>query len=166
MIFLAWATISIAVKFQSWKEPSFSPLLQALMLFAILLPIILVTGALSHNLLSNFQEQDIIVKLKNNTSNDLAFRVFMVLALAPLLEEFYFRGTLLPRLEATVGLFWAIFISSAFFALVHQNIYALPTLFSLGITLGVISSITRNWLVAAVCHSLFNGIMLISILAF
>jgi uncharacterized protein len=52
-------------------------------------------------------------------------RIFSGLVLAPLLEEFIFRGVFLHRFSMKLGITAGILISSALFGLAHANIYSI-----------------------------------------
>ena len=66
--------------------------------------------------------------------------LFLVVVLAPLVEEVIFRGMLLSRLRRSFGRWASILISAAAFALIHlidpNAVFAVPSLFLVGIGLG------------------------------
>ncbi len=71
--------------------------------------------------------------------NALVF-LFLVVVVAPLVEEIVFRGMLLSRLRRSMGPWPAITTSAAVFAAIHlldpNAIFAVPGLFLIGIALG------------------------------
>lgn len=68
----------------------------------------------------------------------LGISVLTVVGAAALLEEVYFRGLLYGRLDERLGVASAIVASGGIFGLVHFEPNAFPTLFALGLILGVL----------------------------
>lgn len=66
--------------------------------------------------------------------------LFLVVIVAPLVEELIFRGMLLSRLRRSMGRWPAIVVSAAVFAAIHlidaNAVFAVPGLFLVGIGLG------------------------------
>jgi hypothetical protein len=89
----------------------------------------------------------------------------MVAVLAPLFEEFLFRGVLLTwlahHLEALWGSRWgwtaALVISSLLFGIMHLQLLALPVLSTLGLVLGLTYLRTGNLWAPVIVHGLWNG---------
>lgn len=75
----------------------------------------------------------------DGTTQALVF-LFLVVILAPLIEEMIFRGMLLSRLRRSFGPWPAILLSAAAFASIHlidpDAIFAVPGLFLVGVALG------------------------------
>jgi membrane protease YdiL (CAAX protease family) len=82
------------------------------------------------------------------------------MVLAPLSEEFMYRGILMTTLLKHTGAGGAIVISSAAFALVHLPVepWAVLPLFFLGMALAYAAYRTRSLVAPIVAHSLFNGL--------
>jgi uncharacterized protein len=101
--------------------------------------------------------------LDPNSSNfpSIAFIVFVVIIVAPITEEFIFRGILLHRLSAKWGKTPAILISSILFGLAHMDIFFLSRIFS-GIILSLLYLETKTLLVPIALHSANNLIFCIS----
>ena len=85
--------------------------------------------------------------------------------LAPLAEEFLYRGILLRSLLKRVGTTSALLLSSALFAGVHYTVepQATPSLFVLGMALAYTAYRTRSLVAPVVIHALFNGLMVVSL---
>ena len=83
--------------------------------------------------------------------------------LAPLAEEFIYRGVLMMSLLRRIGPAWAIAASSAIFALVHFRAepQSVPALFLLGAALGYVTYRTRSLVPAVIAHSAFNTLMVL-----
>jgi len=79
--------------------------------------------------------------------------VFTVLVVAPVTEEFLFRGILLHRWTTKWGVTPALIISSILFGLLHANIIGL---FVFGLMMALLYIKTRTLIVPIICHSLNN----------
>lgn len=84
---------------------------------------------------------------------------------APVVEEMVHRGLVqscvLSTIEGRARTWWAILVSSTLFALVHRlgdavPWHAIPTLFVLGVALGIAYERTRSLGVPIIMHALFN----------
>jgi len=95
----------------------------------------------------------------------LPVAVLEAAVLAPLSEEFMYRGVLLVTLLKRTGAAGAIVISSAIFALVHvpAEPQAVLPLFFLGMALAYAAYRTRSLVAPIVAHALFNGLMVLGI---
>lgn len=95
---------------------------------------------------------------------DLSFFIFMGVGvvLAPAVEEFFFRGLVLPNLENRIGLHKAAFGTSALFTCLHlQHPHIIGTLvFSLSIS--YLYFAYRSVALGTVVHSIFNLFALVS----
>jgi membrane protease YdiL (CAAX protease family) len=93
-----------------------------------------------------------------------ALALFQAGIMAPLAEEFIYRGVLMMTLMKAVGIGRAILVSSAIFAVMHlpaQPQAVLP-LFVLALGLGYIAYRTRSLVGPVVAHSVFNSLMVLS----
>ncbi|MBE3069892.1 MAG: CPBP family intramembrane metalloprotease [Planctomycetes bacterium] len=88
--------------------------------------------------------------------------VVQAVVLAPLVEEFMYRGVLLGSLVRPVGVVGALVGSSAVFAMVHlpTEPQAVPPLFILGMALGYAAYRTRSLVAPVLAHALFNALMI------
>lgn len=80
-----------------------------------------------------------------------------VAVLAPLLEEFLFRGLLQKSLMPMMPAWAAIILSAAIFATVHMDAYAFPPIFLLGAGFGYLYYKTGSLRVCIVLHMINNG---------
>ncbi len=64
----------------------------------------------------------------------LAIMIFLALFIAPLSEEFLFRGILLGGLNRSFGIWWGIIVSNLLFIILHfsEAIYFWPAFFGIG----------------------------------
>ncbi|MDE6727159.1 MAG: CPBP family intramembrane metalloprotease [Oscillospiraceae bacterium] len=81
--------------------------------------------------------------------------------LAPLFEEFWFRGLVLQSLRP-YGNGFAIFVSAVLFGLTHANLAQFFYATVLGIVLGYVAVQTESVVTTMVLHAMFNGIAGIS----
>jgi membrane protease YdiL (CAAX protease family) len=79
------------------------------------------------------------------------------IAVAPVFEEFFFRGFAYPALKQRWGTWKALAIVSAAFALVHLHPPSLGPLFALALGLGVAYELTGSLLTPITMHALFNA---------
>lgn len=82
----------------------------------------------------------------------------VVVFLAPLGEEVFFRGYLLPALAEPWGRSGAVLLSSAAFAAIHGHAAALPAYFVYGVGLALAARRTGSLMVPIVAHSVVNSL--------
>jgi membrane protease YdiL (CAAX protease family) len=80
-----------------------------------------------------------------------------VAILAPLLEEFLFRGLLQNSLMPHMPAWAAILLSAAIFAAVHMDVYAFPPILLLGAGFGYLYHVTGSLRVCILMHMINNG---------
>lgn len=86
--------------------------------------------------------------------------VLTAIIIAPVFEEWFFRGILLTNLKLiTNSALWAIVISAAIFGLSHVYPLQALTAFGAGIILGIIYYRTSSLLLTAIVHMSYNGII-------
>lgn len=103
----------------------------------------------------------------------LSIALFIILILAPVIEEFIFRGVLYTYLKQKVKRCAALILSSAIFALFHfapkqgmSNISLLLSLFVFALFLGFLYERQRSMIAPIALHMTFNFISVIRILLF
>lgn len=100
-----------------------------------------------------------------NTMNDLradnlacaGVLLFQLVVIAPVFEEFWFRGIVMESLRP-YGNGFAIFVSAFLFGLTHANFQQFFYAFVIGICLGYIAISTKSIVTTMVMHALFNSI--------
>jgi membrane protease YdiL (CAAX protease family) len=103
-------------------------------------------------------------KLLNSASNNStvfisnSLQIFTVVIVAPIVEEFLFRGIILHRWAAKWGIKIALLLSSLVFGLLHDNIVGLSMF---GFIMGLLYIKTRTLIVPIVCHALNNTAVVI-----
>jgi CAAX protease family protein len=102
---------------------------------------------------------------------ETALLIVAIVALAPLVEELFFRGLLLQGLERSFRRWTAVLVSSVLFALPHivptlfGSIVAVLTTFAVGVGLAWVFIWSRNLAIPIVAHAGFNAIALALALA-
>jgi hypothetical protein len=138
----------------------------AVILILVLLPVLWGLQAASDKLLTWWlhhppEEQTAVELLENSKS--VWFRVYLggfAVLLAPVAEEFIFRGMLFPFFKQ-LGLPWvAWFGVSGLFALIHTNAVTFVPLFVLALALTWLYQKTGNLLASITAHACFNAVNL------
>jgi uncharacterized protein len=131
------------------------------------LPLIFASSAVVSSLLHLNSESDSqpIVQLFEGITDPAKKIPIIVLAvvIAPLAEEFVFRGFLYGVTKRFAGSLPALIFSGAVFALVHLHLPSLLPLFLLACVLTFAYELTGSLIVPMAMHSLFNAITLVGV---
>jgi membrane protease YdiL (CAAX protease family) len=84
--------------------------------------------------------------------------VVMIVGLAPIAEELFFRGIVFNAWLREAGLVWAYVGSAALFAAIHLSLASLLPIFLLGLALAWVYRRTGSLLAPIVMHATVNGI--------
>lgn len=142
---------------------------RAVFLLALAIP--LVTGALfvSRLLLGSGggeEEQEIVRFFAGSDSTRAKWVVALsAMVLAPVQEEFVFRGYLYPVLKRYVGPFLGLAINAALFAGIHLHAPSFAGLFVLAGCLTLAYEWTGSLFVPMAMHALFNSITVVNLLS-
>ncbi len=127
-------------------------------------PVLFLFMVLTSMAMSQYPAQGVVTELKSDLETKGLAIVpqwfLLVCILAPLIEEFLFRGVLYPLLKKHVGVFWGCVLSSLAFSLSHQNLRSFVVLFLLGAFLTYSYEKNNNILVPMTSHAFFNALML------
>lgn len=93
----------------------------------------------------------------HNDMSSALINFFHTVLLAPLFEEFWFRGLVLRSLKP-YGNGVAIFISAILFGMTHANLAQFFYATTIGIVLGYVAVQTGSIVTTTVMHAMFNGI--------
>lgn len=108
------------------------------------------------------REQDLVTDLRGETAPlVLAAFALMTCVLAPLAEEFFFRGFLFRTLAERFGLVWGVAIAGAIFGLVHWpggSLESVMVLAVLGAMLCLMAYYTSSLLPCIIMHASFNSL--------
>ena len=128
-------------------------------------PALLAISFISSQVLSGYPKQESVQKLAEMQSLIEVFNIACyALVVAPVLEEFLFRGILFRAMKGSFGVGPAVVISSILFGLVHQNVLSFVPLTFLGIILSLSYERTGDLRTCVFIHAFFNGFMVFSIL--
>ncbi len=86
----------------------------------------------------------------------LAFMAPVVILVAPIAEEIFFRGFLHKGLRRRLPVWGAAVVSSIVFGLVHVHPLLMPALFVVGLGLALLYERQRSLLAPVVAHATFN----------
>ena len=128
-------------------------------------PALLAISFISSQVLSGYPKQESVQKLAEMQSLTEVFNIACyALVVAPVIEEFLFRGILFRAMKRSFGVGPALVISSILFGLVHQNVLSFVPLTFLGIILSLSYEHTGDLRTCILIHAGFNGFMIFSIL--
>lgn len=99
----------------------------------------------------------------NNVGDIILFGV-AVIVVAPLVEEWFYRGMVLPTLTRRFGVVAGVISSSAVFALVHGEVILLPGLFCFALILAGLTVKTGRIGAAVVAHMTFNATTVVQLI--
>jgi membrane protease YdiL (CAAX protease family) len=89
--------------------------------------------------------------------------ILLAVVIAPLAEEFFFRGFLYGVLKRYAGALPALVFTGVAFALIHLNVPSLLPLFLLACVLTLAYEVSGSLLVPMAMHALFNTITLVGV---
>lgn len=87
---------------------------------------------------------------------DFAIAFFSVLVVAPMFEEFLFRGFIMGELKKVMRPWAAILLQAVIFGASHGFLYQSIFAAFMGLFLGIVYHRTKNIFSTALCHSVFN----------
>lgn len=89
-----------------------------------------------------------------------------VAVVAPLFEEFFFRGFLMDRFQKYLGMLNAILLSALVFGAIHLSLPSFLPLMGLGVILAVVARYSGSLWSSVVTHGLWNLTTVISLIMF
>ncbi len=136
---------------------------QGLVLYAGVLPSFFLAALLSHLLMWFYgcpaTMQDVVLFFLEQQSPAVNLLLLgMAVVVAPVSEELFFRGVLLPALVRRMGLGAGVFLSSALFAAIHLHLPSFLPLLTLASGFALAYVYTGSLWVPICMHSLFNGL--------
>lgn len=128
------------------------------------LPLVAGAGAAMQKFLgSEAKPQEIVQFFLEATKNSDHWTVVAMLLLgaviAPMAEEFIFRGYIYGVLKRYLGMAAGILLNAALFAAIHFNVTSLPALFLLAVCFTLAYEATGSILVSMLMHAMFNLVM-------
>lgn len=140
----------------------------ALVCFAATYPLVLAASQIVTSLGFPVSEGDNMVNflLGDVTPTDRIWVVVLAVVVAPLTEEFVFRGFLYGVLKKPFGSWAAMGSTALLFAAIHQNIPAIPALALLAIGFTLAYELTGSLWAPIIMHVLFNSISVVVLFFF
>ena len=135
-------------------------LFQVLKFLVSIFPAIILISIISKLILPEYAEQHQVVELKKNFDDEIKRSAYIIIIIAPILEETIFRGFFYRALKLYFPWFISAIFSSLLFSLIHQNILAFSMLFTLSIFLTFIYEMHGKIIYPIITHSVFNVVML------
>lgn len=83
------------------------------------------------------------------------------MVIAPLVEETFFRGVLYTALRGKMQVWPAVLLSAGIFAIIHPLPGGFLPIFTLAVVFALLREKTGSLLPSMVCHSIYNGILLL-----
>lgn len=108
----------------------------------------------AHPLVNVFLEEEVRAKPL------IIYSIFLAVVVGPIFEEIFFRGFCYTILKNKLGVKWGMIISSAFFALIHENTFAFWPIFILGMVLCYVYEKRGSLLTTIVLHVTYNSIFI------
>lgn len=139
---------------------SLMPLLQTMYVFNQGLEI---PGQLGESLKSMEDQMNGLINgiLKDSSPGAMAFNIFLMVVVAAVAEELFFRGALQRFLIKRTGdEHLSIFISAVIFSSVHMQFYGFLPRLTLGILFGYLYYRTGRLIAPITGHALFNGLQI------
>lgn len=100
------------------------------------------------------------------TRADLYWLLLAGAVAAPVVEEFFFRGLLFPYLRARTGLWLAVLLSSALFAMMHFVPPLIPALLVFGAIQALVVHRLKSLYPAIFLHAINNWILLVGVYSY
>ncbi|HEY9675852.1 MAG TPA: CPBP family glutamic-type intramembrane protease [Waterburya sp.] len=133
--------------------------------YLVALPLVILVSFLNQKLWQGQGGSNPILPLALEGQDQIALSIFFLTACvaAPMFEEIFFRGFLLPSLTRYMPVWAAIGSSGLLFAIAHLSLSEVLPLATLGIVLGVVYTRSRNLLASMLLHGLWNAGTLLSL---
>jgi hypothetical protein len=139
-----------------------APVLRSLAWIVGTYMIVSIAGAVISALFGDPPDQDLVTDLRDEDSAAvLVGFALMTCVIAPLAEEFFFRGFLFRALAERLGLLWGVVIGGAIFGLVHWpggSLEGAAVLGALGAMLCLMVYYTASLLPCIIMHASFNSL--------
>ena len=168
VVFLKYRIIPVVELFGFRKvTPGYAFRRGGLLLLAAYPAILLCNAAMNQVLGGHSEPQEIVQYFSHAARHSQWLRVLVTVTVAvvvaPLEEEFLFRGYIYGVLRRHLGVVPALLLNAALFGAIHLNLPALPALFVLALCLTLAYESTGSLLVPMAMHAMFNAIMLSAI---
>lgn len=131
---------------------------------AILFAVILINSILASFLIEYFkyqppQQKVITLLLQSNELWLFLSYAFLIVIVAPIVEEIFFRGLVYSYLRERYGVTKAIIFSAAFFGVMHLSAWAFIGTFLAGLGLAYLFEKSKSLYTSIIGHMVWNGII-------
>ncbi len=129
------------------------------------LPLMLIISILNQQIWQGQGGSNPLLQIVLEEGDPIALSMFFLTAsiAAPVFEEIFFRGFLLPSLTRYVPVGWAIGLSALIFAMAHLSLSEVLPLTVLGSVLGFVYTRSRSLLAPILLHSLWNSVTMLGL---
>ncbi len=155
---------SLSKSVEGWMQwrikPVGSAVRNALSGWLMVIPLVLLTSWLIDHFFGDQGGSNPLLELVLRSSDPTALFLLVIttVVLAPLFEEFVFRGVLLPVLAETLGFTWGVIVSAFVFAVAHLSVGELAPLMVLGLGLALLRLTSARLFPCVLMHALWNGV--------
>lgn len=128
----------------------------------LLLPSVEAIGELMYSLFPGLEKLARLTEplVQARSTPLLLLTVFSIAVTPAVCEETLFRGYFQRTLERRLAMPWHFLLSGLLFALFHQEVLSLPSLFLVGIYLGFVYNRLRSIFPGAFSHFSYNGVII------
>jgi len=171
MFGLVWF-FAIKLRRARWSELGlrsygiFRSLLLALAAFVFVFASNITYGMIASRFFSMEDLQSRVLKVILSGKVSLALLIPIVIFVAPVVEEIFFRGFIYPAFRKKMGVVWGILLSALVFAIFHFEPYQIPPLLIIGAILAFIYERTRSLVPTILLHGLNNGFYMLILMVF
>ena len=163
--FLAYRGIDVRVAMGLNRVPIFRAVATGFGLILAAFPLVLCATLLTQMILrQDAQEQELVTLFRaaaqQSNREGLGKIVVAGAVIAPVCEEFLFRGFFYVVFKRYLGAPASALITAALFAAFHVSLTAFPSLFVLALCFTIAFEITGSLVVPITMHALFNGAQL------
>ncbi len=160
VVFLTQRKYGLKVKYFLLKKLNFFPSLWLAIKgygFYIFISLIISIFVIYSGLkIPGYQIQEPILRFFGETNLDFLIAGLLIIIIAPILEELFFRGFLLGTLSNRVGIFYGSILSALIFALLHGQFKSIIPIFILGLIINYLVIKSKNLTPAIIFHILNN----------
>lgn len=109
---------------------------------------------------------DELIRIETPLSKSFGLNTFLsginMIIIAPIIEEFVYRGIIFNYCRKKTSLHWAVLISASLFSIVHFNPEGIIFLLIYGVMFAIVYYKTNNLLIPILLHSSINAIAFFS----
>jgi len=109
---------------------------------------------------------DELIRIETPLSKSFGLNTFLaginMIIIAPIIEEFVYRGIIFNYCRKKASLHWAVLISASLFSIVHFNPEGIIFLLIYGVMFAIVYYKTNNLLIPILLHSSINAIAFFS----